>query len=133
MPSTLWENVIAQPASRHLLVGRVDASFAGGGAANDGFDSDRLRSAVSLMARCCSKLKLQGSFALEGRLEEGEPQVQIVMDHEADFLSLCQMTSSSPTRAGAWKSQSQFVLDQALCAQLLEITGQPDDNDGLAT
>lgn len=125
MKRTPWGQILANPSSFHLLVGRLDESFAGG---SDGhFDTHRLRFAVNLMMRCCTGLSLQGTFAVQGSREESEPQVQLATTEASDFLRLRTLTGSATGVATPWKAVGNFVLDEALHEQLLEFAGTPDN------
>lgn len=125
MKRTPWGEIVANPSFCHLLVGRLDDSFAGG---PDGrYDTHRLRFAVNLMMRCCTGLSLQGSFAVQGSREGSEPQVQLATSDANDFLRLRTLTGSRPGAAPPWKSLGTFVLDEALHERLLEFAGAPDN------
>lgn len=125
MKRTPWGEIVANPASFHLLVGRLDESFAGGPDAN--YDTQRLRFAVNLMMRCCTGLSLQKTFAIQGSRAGGEPQVQLAISDENDFLRLRTVTGSKLDGAAPWKALGVFVLDEALHERLLEFAGAPDN------
>lgn len=119
-----WPEIVATPWSRYLLVALLDESF-GGGPRGD-FDSDRLRFAANLMKRCCTGLRFQGNFAVQASRNDSQPQVHVSTDAMADFLSLGILTGSKPLAAPPWKGQGQFLLDEDLHQQLLEVAGAPD-------
>jgi hypothetical protein len=125
MKRTPWGEIVANPSSCHLLVGRLDDSFAGG---PDGrYDTHRLRFAVNLMMRCCTGLSLQGTFAVQGSRDGSETQVQLATTEANDFLRLRTVTGSTSGVAPPWKSLATFVLDEALHERLLEFAGAPDN------
>lgn len=125
MKRTPWADIVATPASRYLLIGTLDDSFGGG--PGGGYDSDRLRFAVNLMKRCCTGLSLQGTLAVQASRSDAQPQVQISTDDQADFQRLTLITSGTQIAETPWKGQCQFVLDEAMHQQLLEIAGEPDN------
>ena len=90
-------------------------------------DSRRLRLGISLLASCCSQLKLRGPFSLKSERAGGKALMLFVTDDMADFLRLGLMTSSISGSAGPWSRQSHFVLDEALRDQLLLVAGISDD------
>ena len=124
MKRTPWGDIVANPSSCHLLVGRLDDTFAGG---PDGhYDTPRLRFAVNLMMRCGTGLSLQGLFAVQGSREGSQPQVCVAMSDPGDFLRLRTLTGSTSEACPPWKAVAVFVLDEVLHEQLLEFAGAPD-------
>lgn len=120
-----WGAMVAIPSSCHVLVGRLDDSFAGG---PDGqYDTHRLRFAVNLMMRCCTGLSLEGTFAVQGSRDGSGPQVQLATSEASDFLRLRTLMGGTAGMAPPWKSLGTFVLDEAIHEQLLEFAGAPDN------
>lgn len=122
-----WTEIPGNEASYYLLHGRVDSSFGGATSTLDQFDSGRMRLAVNLLARCCAKLKLQGSYALQGARHGNEVGVALATDSIADFMKLGLLTGSK--RSGGsppWRGLNEFVLDEALHERLLGTAGKPD-------
>lgn len=124
MKRTSWGEIVAHPSSCHLLVGRLDDTFAGGPYGR--YDTPRLRFAVNLMMRCGTGLSLQGVFAVQGTREGSQPQVRVAMGDPGDFLRLRTLTGCAPGVSAPWKAFATFVLDEALHEKLLEFAGAPD-------
>ncbi len=126
MPKTTWSEVSTHPAAWHLLIGRLDGSFAGGPQASDPFDTARVRFAVNLMARYCSGLQLRGPVALQGGRDEHSTLVRLATSDNGDFRLLSLAVESTPALPGDWKGQGGFVLDDVLHHRLLTVAGAPD-------
>lgn len=126
MAKTSWSEVAAKPGAWHLLLGRLHNSFGDGPCESDPFDTARVRFAVNLMARYCSGLPVRGPVALQGGRDGCDTLVKVATGDSADFERLGLVTASSPVSAGEWKAQAQFVLDEPLHRELLQIAGAPD-------
>lgn len=125
MARTQWSDVINRQSSFHLLTGRLHEDFADG--PQEQFDQQRLRFGANLLKRCCAGLKLQGAVSVHGSREGSQTVVLTAVEDAADFVQLTTLTSAAACRASPWKGQGQFVLDEALHIQLLEIAGPPDE------
>jgi len=125
MKRTSWNEIRSNSSSYHLLVGRLHDSFAGG--PDDQYDSNRLRFAVNLMMRCCSRLSLGGSFGVQASRSGGEPQVELALINAGDFMRFRAMTGGEPAETPPWKSGAVFMLHEALHLRLLELAGPPDE------
>ncbi len=125
-----WADLAQSPAKAHLLIGELESSFFGGKIANDPFDSQRLREAVNLMGRVCTRLKLGGSYtATTSRAESGSSMVLCLFgkledrDRVAD-LARARIAEDDPK---GWASRRIFSLCSAVHECLVAVGGETDN------
>jgi len=119
-----WSDIMSQPGSYVLLIGRLDDSFAGG--QGDPYDGQRLRFAGELMKRLCTALALEGGIAIEGSRSTGGAVVHIAVESAADLERLSVLGASELVPAPPWKAKGKFELTEELHRRLLALAGPPD-------
>jgi hypothetical protein len=126
MPRIVWTDLAGSPGAAFLMEGELMPCFAGGRRDDDPFDSARLRFAANLMVRTCSRLKLEGPFAVQPSREGNRLLVQCAVAEATDFARLADVAGARQMEPSSWRGRGYFELDEARHDALLAIAGPPD-------
>ena len=128
MPKVSWADLAQAPARAHLLVARLDASFFGGKVTNDPFDSHRLREAVNLMGRVCTRFKLPGAHTATTSRAQGASLVLCLFELREDRDRVAELAAATtPGDAGEWASRRDFLLCARVHERLVAVGGETDN------
>ena len=128
MAKTTWPEMVRVAPSAHLLVAALDVDAVGSeAAAGDTFNGERLRAGVQLLTRLCSKLKLNGDYAVTPSRSSGSPQVHCAFSLMVDRDAVAALVEAAPSAGDSeWASRRTFLLDESATAALVSIAGSGD-------